>query len=185
MPTLTTTGTSNEAATAETLSAASAVLLKMSYCSVLDRTADAEATMRWCMDVGLLPASQLCAKCHQDMRLDIGRKRWRCGRAKCRMERSLMKGTFFDSCKLPLRKAVRLMCFWCSRTPVSDAADMAGVSEKAASVWFKKCLEIDTKEMLVQVGQDGHGVETSLKRTSKLKPTDALRALVKGIRKHT
>ncbi|EGZ12769.1 hypothetical protein PHYSODRAFT_510790 [Phytophthora sojae] len=99
-------------------SPSSVALLQTTYMSVLDKTADSEAKVRWCMAVGLLPTSQLCTKCHQDLRLDIGRKRWRCGRTKCRTERSLIKDTFFSKCKLPLRKGVRLLRFSCSRTPV-------------------------------------------------------------------
>ncbi|EGZ26930.1 hypothetical protein PHYSODRAFT_257296 [Phytophthora sojae] len=75
-------------------SPSSVALLQTTYISVLGKTADNEAT--------------LCTKCHQDMRLDVGRKRWRCGGTKCRTERSLIKGTFFSKCKLPLRKAITL-----------------------------------------------------------------------------
>jgi len=169
-PTTSTSGASPTGTACIILPSPSVVaLLQSTYASVIDVTAAMEATVHWYMAEGLLPSSRLCDKCQLSMRLDVKRRRWRCERARCRTERALFVGTFSARAKLPLRKAVRLLCHWSARTPETNAADMAGVDAKSASKFYYKLRDLCTADMLphpLQSGSEGHVVEideTSLK----------------------
>lgn len=146
----------------------------LSFSQVLDASGSDEATLRWCMEVGLLERQMLCS-CFGAPRMKLYEKDglWRCGRAGCRKTKSVRANSVFAGSRLPIRRVLRMLCCWCSQQPVTVAAEAAGVSKRTAVPWYERFRSICAKAMAsteMSVGGQGHVVEideTSLKKKSK------------------
>ncbi|KAF0764995.1 hypothetical protein AaE_003017 [Aphanomyces astaci] len=120
-----------------------------SYKEVMKVTCDEDATVAWCLKVGLLKNVMLCPKCDGAMTMSVPTKRWRCRRSSCGdVQRSIKADSFFAKSKLPLTKAVRLMFDWASRKSVSVVTKEQEVSPTSAGDWFNFCREVCSVEML-------------------------------------
>ncbi|ETV80463.1 hypothetical protein H257_06734 [Aphanomyces astaci] len=67
-----------------------------SYKEVMKVTCDEDATVTWCLKVGLFKKVMLCPKCDGAMTMSLPTKRWRCRRSACGdVQRSIKADSLF------------------------------------------------------------------------------------------
>eukprot|EP00644_Phytophthora_capsici_P003859 jgi/Phyca11/15719/fgenesh1_pg.PHYCAscaffold_15_\ len=120
-----------------------------------------EGAVQWTREVELVAAGPLRPSCGGAMTLYTpqARKRWRCSRSRCRLERSVRAGSFFAESTAPISKLVKLLLFWAFQHPVTTAAQQAEVSPTTAGQWCVYAQDMCTAEMKrtnLKIGGPGH-----------------------------
>ncbi|KAF0986579.1 hypothetical protein HZS_1958 [Henneguya salminicola] len=72
--------------------------------ALLEIFASEEKSIQYLLDHGVLESDRKCSKYRKPMKIDLTRKLWRCSQDSCRKQSSLLKKSFFETCKVPLNK---------------------------------------------------------------------------------
>ncbi|KAF0986995.1 hypothetical protein HZS_5905, partial [Henneguya salminicola] len=67
--------------------------------ALLEIFASEEKSIQYLLDQGVLESDRKCSKCRKPMKINLTRKLWRCSHDSCRKQSSLLKKSFFETCK--------------------------------------------------------------------------------------
>jgi hypothetical protein len=120
------------------------------YMAIQSAWADESSCIQWCMDIGILKSSANC-RCGSPMTLYLHPakpSRWRCNKRVCRLERRVRDGSFFAKSKLPIRKLVRFLFYYCSEVSPKVIGQMLKISDSTITDWCNFIREVCSRELL-------------------------------------
>lgn len=75
-------------------------------------------TVNYLIEEGILSDDKKCWKCKIKFKLDLERLRYRCPKKRCKKEKLMLEGTFFETSKIRLNKLL-FMCYeYLKKTPL-------------------------------------------------------------------
>ena len=97
---------------------------------------DTLRTIEFLQERNLLAKSQICDRCHSDMKFRKYPTKdlygWVCGHKVCKnAKKSLRIGSWFSQMRIPIQKIVHLIHLWSNHNSVASASTATGVSERA------------------------------------------------------
>ena len=114
--------------------------------------------IQFLQDYGLLARSYICPKCEKEMVLGIDNSisdkyRWRC--SKCRILRSIRRGSWFYGSKLSLVNVLIVTYFWVNRFREINARKEISCSKHTIVDWYNFCREVCVEIVAAERGQIG------------------------------
>lgn len=114
--------------------------------------------IRWIQDLGLIAKNYTCPKCNKDMVLrefaNTDNHIWRC--TKCKVTRSIRKGSWFEGSHLKLMDVMILTYMWVWRYNQNKVMHELKIrSEHTVTDWLNFCRKICTEIVQLQTEQIG------------------------------
>ena len=133
---------------------------------------DAEFALQYLLDESVLnpPVCPVCLLACSRMQ---GRKFMYVCNA-CKTYKSLLSGTFFQSTKLPLNKALRLVYCWTNEMSVLATHKLTGISQNVVSNWFSNLrllVACVISHSNFKIGGEGQEVQIDESKFGKWKKT--------------
>ena len=137
----------------------------------LAKETESEASaIKFAIKIGLINLKpRLCEKCNCKMVVEKGKKRhgidgrYRCINRQCRASSSLLKGSIFESCHLPISVLIRIIYFYAMGFKVTDCALHVNVQLKTAIRWYRifrrVCESYQMSKIGFKIGGEGYNVE--------------------------
>lgn len=141
---------------------------------LMDRIRDEETAFAFLQSYGVVHNPRICANGHE-MKASFGENpRWRCNKAKCRTNKGLRVGTFFQNSNMKFRVAVTFFYLWAyEKTAVEFCHTSLGIAAQTVVDWsnFMRdiCADSVIKHGSVVVGGEGLTVEIDESLSSRRK----------------